>query len=439
MRYGARFVTLMLSATRAILMAALLLHRPNGATATTTGASLAPAPLPPDPGTVMANVPIPDAVARGALYPSGEPAFYTANFNRSSTGWVVHLSGGGWNFLNNSTATATATKDGAAATAIPAATLGACYGKCDGILSNDPHSNPDFYAFNKIFVPIGDRTSFTADRWQGQPLYRGKRILDGAVHDLLTRQGMDKATDIILTGGSSGGLATYLNCDRVSRMVAPSAARFACLADAGFFMDHNNTQGVMSTVSLDFRESFYAWNSSAGTNQACIAHYGPRGEPWRCIFAEYVVPFIQSRLFVMQNLYDSWQLKNILGVTCTDYGQNLSRCDAREMGQIQAYGADMRARLARYIGLAGPVTGVYAPSCIAHVQSVENEHPEALWHWEGRWGIDGQTAGFKDAAVRYPRETFGDWYFGRQPPSDTIVEQRCDWGPMCNKLCPMYT
>ena len=65
--------------------------------------------------------------------------------------------------------------------------------------------------------------------------------------------------------------------------------------------------------------------------QACIAHYTPLGTPELCIFAQYVLPFITSRFFVMQNLYDSWQLKNIYKVSCTTYNQNLEKCNAAEM------------------------------------------------------------------------------------------------------------
>ena len=69
----------------------------------------------------------------------------------------------------------------------------------------------------------------------------------------------------IYISGSSGGLATYLNCDRVAAMLSPST-RFACLADAGYFLDHTARDGT-PTTSPQFKESFYAWNSSAGTNQ----------------------------------------------------------------------------------------------------------------------------------------------------------------------------
>jgi len=145
----------------------------------------------------------------------------------------------------------------------------------------------------------------------------------------------------------------------------------------------------------------------------------------------------------------SWQLANILGLRCSTYNKDLSQCGAADMEQVQKYGADMRALLAGAV--ANPAVGVYATSCIAHCQSVENEHPQALWHWPGRWGINGTTAGLTDGAMRYPRGTFGDWYFGRHAaqavageddpaaPLPHTVEQLCDWGPSCNALCPLFT
>jgi hypothetical protein len=112
---------------------------------------------------------------------------------------------------------------------------------------------------------------------------------------MLARFHMSSATDIVLTGGSSGGLATYLTCDLVADQVAAAhatavkavvgsavgsaatapggaaatarlraAPSFACLADAGYFLDHPDKSGAPSTSPL-FEESFYAWNSRSAT------------------------------------------------------------------------------------------------------------------------------------------------------------------------------
>lgn len=398
-----------------------------------------PATAPPDPATPMPAVDVPGAEARGALYPNGQPASYFMRRNNASAGYVIHLSGGGWRFMKRdpgvlggvdaASAAGALTRDGQ-----PAAGSGACYGRCDGILSDDPVVNPLFSEWNKIWVPISG-TSFTGDRDSLQPYpVRGRRIQEAVIDDLLARHGMAAATNVILTGGSSGGLAVYLTCDRVGAQVraANASTRYTCLPDAGFFLDHNSSAGAPST-SPQFRESFYAWNSSGGTNQACVAHYRPSGEEWRCIFAEYVAPFITSELFAMQNLYDSWQMANILRVGCSGYNKPLDDCNAAQMAAVQAYGADMRTALAPLSN--NPAVGSFMPSCIAHCQSVENEHSEALWYWPERWGIDEGKV-----PVETPREAFDAWYTGKAAGAASKHVQQCDWSPVnCNKLCPDFT
>lgn len=387
-------------------------------------------PLPsfPNPETVMPNVVVPGAAEAGAVYPDNTPANYFINHTGSS-GWIIHLSGGGWRFLTPSTpdgfTSSGMTSDGSTR----ATAEGHCYGKCDGILSDDPAQNPLFHTWNKVWIPISG-TSFTGDRSSDKPYpVRGKRIQEAVIRDLQKRYGMAAATEVILTGGSSGGLATYLTCDRVGGLVAATNAstRYTCLADAGFFLDHPDIKGQPST-SPQFRESFVAWNSSGGTNQACVEHYTKQGTPEKCIFAEYVFPFIKSDIFIMQNLYDSWQINNILKIGCSGYNHPMTGCTAAQMAALEAYGDTMRQRLGPAI--ADPKVGMFTPSCIAHCQSVYNEHPAALWQWPQRWGIEGIT----------PQQAFGAWYTRNKTGADTKHIQHCAWDPTkCNALCPNWT
>lgn len=55
-------------------------------------------------------------------------------------------------------------------------------------------------------------------------LTAGKRVQTAVIQHLLQAFGMASASNIILTGGSSGGLATYLTCDRVGEQVVVMAA-----------------------------------------------------------------------------------------------------------------------------------------------------------------------------------------------------------------------
>ena len=91
--------------------------------------------------------------------------------------------------------------------------------------------------------------------------------------------------------------------------------------------------------------------------------------------------------------------------------------------------------------------GIFAPSCIAHCQTVENEHPASLWQWPDRWGIDGQTknehtavAVAEAAATATPASVFNAWYTKQGTGVDGQLVQQCDWSPSsCNAKCPLYT
>ena len=118
-----------------------------------------PPPSPPDPETAMPHYIVPGAAAIGAVDPGGKPANYFLNYT-GSDGWVIHLSGGGWRFLSGDAA-ANAGPLGSELTPPPlvsdgtpvspgAGPDGHCYGKCDGILSDDPSINPLFHSWNKV-------------------------------------------------------------------------------------------------------------------------------------------------------------------------------------------------------------------------------------------------------------------------------------------------
>ena len=92
------------------------------------------------------------------------------------------------------------------------------------------------------------------------PIYlRGGRIVTAVMSFLMSAHGMASATDVILTGGSSGGMAVYLVCDRIADQIraANPKIRVTCLADAGMFLDHPAASG-RPTLSPQFIDSFYA-------------------------------------------------------------------------------------------------------------------------------------------------------------------------------------
>ena len=87
-------------------------------------------------------------------------------------------------------------------------------------MAQDPTVNPDFYTWNKVFVHYCDGASFGGSRVEpiatsardGKPAQmwmRGRNNFNALISYLLTTVGMGNATNVILSGGSAGGLATF--------------------------------------------------------------------------------------------------------------------------------------------------------------------------------------------------------------------------------------
>jgi hypothetical protein len=141
--------------------------------------------------------------------------------------------------------------------------------------SSDCAVNPAFCEFNMAYIYYCDGVSFSGDLEAPVVIsptekiyFRGQRILKGAVKDLLER-GMHSAQEVVLSGHSAGGLATYLHADSFGALLPPSVKRYgtgtmlyyalqtvhsalhsyttpytlipytlAAVPDAGFFLDH---------------------------------------------------------------------------------------------------------------------------------------------------------------------------------------------------------
>eukprot|EP01051_Picozoa_sp_SAG22_P001898 SAG22_NODE_78_length_22065_cov_7.473095_17_plen_365_part_00 len=104
---------------------------------------------------------------------------------------------------------------------------------------------------NCIYMPYGDGASFSGyrpDPWpvpgsNGETLtFRGIKNIDGVI-DWAMKNGLTKATEFVLTGGSAGGLSTFLHADRVAGRLeaeAPDCKLIRAAPVVGYFLDHGN-------------------------------------------------------------------------------------------------------------------------------------------------------------------------------------------------------
>ncbi|CAH1242109.1 NOTUM [Branchiostoma lanceolatum] len=140
-----------------------------------------------------------------------------------------------------------------------------------GFLSNNPDSNPEFYNWNTVFVHYCDGSSFTGNRpepvtYRGKTLYfRGSRILDAILNDLLENRGLRNAERVILAGNSGTGSGknkwrVHLDgggsCDDLAECYSRS------LTDNGStrrLRTRDTFKGFLST-NQDENPDFFNWN-----------------------------------------------------------------------------------------------------------------------------------------------------------------------------------
>ena len=167
-----------------------------------------------------------------------------------------------------------------------------------GLLSSNPSDSP-LAAYNMVYLKYLDGNSFSGmldgpvmynNGTAEVPIYfRGRAIID-AVIDSLKANVMKSANDIanavniVETGCSAGGLATYLHADYVSSQL-PHSGQYFSAPISGYFLNHESVAGGF--VYGDEIKNIYTL-SNASTNAACQAAYAPTGEDWRCNMAQCV-------------------------------------------------------------------------------------------------------------------------------------------------------
>lgn len=96
---------------------------------------------------------------------------------------------------------------------------------------------------NCIHMPYSDGASFagfvpgnvSVPGMPGKSIqFRGIKNLDGVIEFAL-KNGMNKATEFVLTGGSAGGLSTFLHADRFAAAL-PAGAKAHAAPVVGYFL-----------------------------------------------------------------------------------------------------------------------------------------------------------------------------------------------------------
>jgi hypothetical protein len=339
----------------------------------------------------------------------GSPYGYYLRPGNESSKWIIHHQGGGWCYNLEECAQRALTVLGTSKLWTPTTY------SWGGLLSYEASQNPNFYNWTVAILYYCDGSSFSS--WRDEPLtsgsqkvyFRGHGNLLAASNDMLAK-GLAKATDVIITGCSAGGLSTYLHLD-YWRSIIPSAATVKGVADAGWFLDTNSVYGH-SIYTPEMTTAWDLFNNTAGVNQGCIAQYTASNETWRCFFAEYTYPHIQTPIFMVNSKYDSWQIPNIYALPCYS---NLKNCNATELNQLLQYGQTFLSTLTAI--QASSQDGIWVDPCYQHCQTIGT-------YW------NQVTVPLADGTLISGYEAFSSWYYGK--PAIQAIDT-CDYP--CNPTC----
>lgn len=135
--------------------------------------------------------------------------------------------------------------------------------------------------------------------------FRGRANFDAVIDQLDAIGGITtKATDVIFTGTSAGGVVMYEHANYFrSRM--PASATVVAVPDAGMFLDADNMNG-QPFYPQGIKAAAEMWNATYdGSDPDCLAHYGPGSdEAWRCFMGQYLYPYAKVPFFIINSQYD---------------------------------------------------------------------------------------------------------------------------------------
>ena len=309
-----------------------------------------------------------------ALCLDGTKGAYYVHEGTQKNKWILSFEGGGW--CGSSAGLSETLEDclGRSRTDLgSSAKYHDTWAQYDGILSDNVQN--DYREWSIVFLKYCDGTGHQGYRkeavlYKGKSLFfRGHNVTTGQLGSLNSLyQIFSAATDIIVTGQSAGGLATFSWTNYI-RSKAAASTRVLSLPDSGIFLDSTNFVTGRNEYSLQFKNFMRFSNDEIDPPGAeCVAAHPD--EKWKCMFAEYSHSFITVPLFAIQSPYDTWSMRYILGIFCEDGGAFVG-CGEGQMRYLEDYHKNTSVVL-KAIAANGKKNGYWAPSCANHVYSVWN-------------------------------------------------------------------
>jgi len=281
----------------------------------------------------------------------------------------------------------------------------------ENILSGDPSINP-FASFTRVFVPycsgdahLGTRTAVVAPDFPY--IFAGHNIVSAVITHLLDVTTLSRATSVLLSGSSAGGIGAFVNSDFVA--AALPRARVRAAPQGGWFfpavVNYTAWEGGNSGPPYAGQDGRVSDLWASYLPPACVAD---KGRPY-CSSVPFNFPYLTTPMHVSENQEDSNQLFAQLGVP-----RNTS--DPEAVKYTLDFQAAMKAGLAKVT--SSPANALFAPACLAHTENLNLASQTKV-------GAQGVTL----------RDSLSAWYFGAPSGIPRTLIDSCV-GVNCNPSCP---
>ncbi|CAI5996183.1 unnamed protein product [Closterium sp. NIES-64] len=233
-----------------------------------------------------------------ALYCSPPGYYLRAAPGEGVTSWHIHFPGGGWCATKSRCARRAGQLLGGTTMWPPTNNASWVQRRFEGILSSNEGANP-FFAGWHLAMPVycdGGSYAGTAGRVVvGKRRYvhmDGSRIARAIMDDLLENRALSRATTVLVSGTSAGGLAVMRLCDSLAALLPRATVK--CLLDGSFFPDAPDRTGRMHFQHLAQQVSaLHQFSPQSRCDQVT-----PTFERWQCFFPRYALPLASSPYFI---------------------------------------------------------------------------------------------------------------------------------------------
>jgi hypothetical protein len=128
-----------------------------------------------------------------------------------------------------------------------------------------------------------------------------------------------------------------------------------------------------------FKETVQLHNVLGKVNQRCVEQHTEE-ESWKCFYAPYTAPFVQTPLFIVNPLFDTWQIAYLLLGEPTESGAkhwagcqySFSQCTDKQRTVLQAFAKETAATALATLSSADG-DGAFLFSCFMHCPNLDSD------------------------------------------------------------------